>query len=284
MKNHLDARIRQLHIAQYGSTDEVKGYLRTLESLVPVRDDKRGENHHVLARSVWPEFADLRVHPWNRLRCSHAIHTALTTIQAWFERKLRSAALRMKGQTLEAHLEACSRGGKIGGRTAGKLRGMIATATPGYMSMMGKRTHELHPNQASENGKRCAELHPNLAKERGKKGGMVNVESGHISRLGKSGVGGKIGGKIAGRKAVESGQLARIRTRDSCSRGGKTQGERMVKSGHLARIRSRMMLGTAYKESRVWSMAKALHTRWHVNRGVVNPQCPLCSSILDSPP
>ena len=33
---------------------------------------------------------------------------------------------------------------------------------------------------------------------------------------------GKIGGKIGGKKAVDSGQLASIRTFESCSKGGKT--------------------------------------------------------------
>lgn len=48
--------------------------------------------------------------------------------------------------------------------------------------------------------------------------------------------GGKIGGKISGKKAVESGQLARVRTKESCSAGGKTTGKKSVESGHMSRM------------------------------------------------
>jgi hypothetical protein len=50
-------------------------------------------------------------------------------------------------------------------------------------------------------------------------------------------------GQIAGKRAVESGQIFTIRTPESCSQGG--------------------LHGT--------------HSRWHVSRGVVNAECSLCS-------
>ena len=90
----------------------------------------------------------------------------------------------------------------------------------------------------------------------GKAGGMKNVKSGHISRIGKingaiqgkrnveSGriytIGTLAGRRKAGRLAVTSGHLASIRSYESSSRGGKTQGKIQgkanVESGHLARI------------------------------------------------
>jgi hypothetical protein len=59
----------------------------------------------------------------------------------------------------------------------------------------------------------------------GKIGGKKHVESGHIQRLGK------IHGKINGRKAVESGHIQRLGKIQ-----GKIQGKKNVESGHLSRI------------------------------------------------
>jgi hypothetical protein len=174
----IDSRIRQPHVARYGATDEVEGYLLTLENLIPVADDRRGENHHMLMKSVWPEFADLKTNPWNRLRVTRAIHTALTELQSRFEARLRFAMLLMKGQSVEAQLEARRRGGKIG----------------------GKRAFKLHPNQASEMGKLG-----------GKIGGKKTAESGHLARIASRGgtIGGKIGGRTTVRRNVDGPRAAR---------------------------------------------------------------------------
>jgi hypothetical protein len=109
----------------------------------------------------------------------------------------------------------------------------------------------------------------------GRKGGRSNVVSGHLrsisSKGGKSGdgvakrrngldllkqkrgvfapgiasLGGLIGGPKAGRIAVESGQLARLRTSEHQSIASKT----------------------------------ANHNRWHVKRNIKNPECKLCQGI-----
>ena len=88
----------------------------------------------------------------------------------------------------------------------------------------------------------------------GKIGGVVqgnrNAASGHMSRLGKTGIGGKIGGLIAGKKNVESGHWARISKLGGFV-GGKIGGKKNVESGHWDKIR---VLG--------------MHCRWHVNRGI----------------
>lgn len=47
---------------------------------------------------------------------------------------------------------------------------------------------------------------------------------------------GRIGGRVAGRKAVESGQLAKISTPESRAKGGRIVGRRNVESGLLDRI------------------------------------------------
>lgn len=186
----LDPRIRHEHIARYGATDEIDDYLRTLENLRPLRDDESGQDHHMLARSIWPEYASLKANPWNKLRVSYKIHTALTELQSRFEERLRFALLLTKGKTAEAFLITRRRGGKTQGRK---------NVESGHLA--------------------------NIRSKAGKMGGRTNAQSGHMERLGKSGVGGRLGGKIGGRKNAESGLLTRIRTFDSCSRGGKRAAE-----------------------------------------------------------
>ena len=58
-----------------------------------------------------------------------------------------------------------------------------------------------------------------------------------------------------GRRNVESGHIQRL---------GHDQGKRNVENGHLARLRT-----PEHQKS-------ALHIRWHINRGIVAPGCPLC--------
>lgn len=122
---------------------------------------------------------------------------------------------------------------------------------------------------SSEGGRKGALNQPRGARVRGgRKGGRIAgrkaVESGQIYQMatpeGRA-RGGRISGPIRGRKNVESGQIYQIATPESCARGGRKSGRKSVESGHLARI-----------------SAKALHVRWHTNRGIVNSDCPLCES------
>ena len=54
---------------------------------------------------------------------------------------------------------------------------------------------------------RNSELYKEARSKVGLVSGKKNKETGHISNLGKSGIGGKIGGKITGKKNVESGHI-----------------------------------------------------------------------------
>jgi hypothetical protein len=107
--------------------------------------------------------------------------------------------------------------------------------------------------------------------EAGRKGGMRNVESGHIYRL-PTPESCRAGGRSAGRLAVTRGQLARVRTPESCARGGQTSGlilgKKNVESGFLASLRTP-------EHQRAASMAST-HRRWHVKRGIPSPKCKLC--------
>jgi hypothetical protein len=88
----------------------------------------------------------------------------------------------------------------------------------------------------------------------GRHSGLQNALNGELSRRGRNG----------GRSAVESGQLASIRTFENCSKGGRQSGLAAVASGQLQSITS--------KGGRA-----ANHSRWHVKRWIVNPECEFCN-------
>ena len=190
--SRLDSRIREPHVARYGATDEVEDYLNTLEYCPPVPDDQPGEDHHILARSIWSEFSNLKLHPWNRLRVTYRTHITLTEMQAAFEDRLRFALRLMKGQSTGAYLESCRKGGKIGGQKVGKIQGQknVESGHLARISRLGGRKTAESGHLASicsmggkKGGKRTHELYPNLMSENGKKSGRKNVESGHLASI-----------------------------------------------------------------------------------------------------
>jgi hypothetical protein len=66
------------------------------------------------------------------------------------------------------------------------------------------------------------------------------------------------GGRVAGRMAAESGQLALARVSGNVE-GGRVQGKRNAENGHARSL---------------------THIRWHVNRGAINSQCFLCVPVI----
>jgi|SRR6267142_838454 len=60
-------------------------------------------------------------------------------------------------------------------------------------------------------------------------------------------------------------------TPEGCSKGGVTTGKMNAESGHLARISS---LGV-----KADGPGKATHKRYHVNRGIINPNCKYCRAM-----
>jgi hypothetical protein len=105
--------------------------------------------------------------------------------------------------------------------------------------------------------------------EGGRIGGRRNVESGHWATLRTPEII-MMGAKAAGAVAVKTGQIYRIRTKEACYRGGVTQGNKAKESGQWGEVKN---LG--------------LHTRWHVKGSTAkngraveakpNPRCTLCS-------
>jgi hypothetical protein len=89
--------------------------------------------------------------------------------------------------------------------------------------------------------------------------GLKGVASGHLDAVRP---------KDQGLKNVESGHMQRLATPESRSKGGIIQGPI---AGRIA-VSSGQLLSIAPSGGRM-----ACHLRWHVNRGIVNPKCELCT-------
>lgn len=121
-------------------------------------------------------------------------------------------------------------------------------------------------------------------------GGRIRVESGFFSLEHQSKVG-KLGGQISGRRAADSGQLDRIRTHEGSVKGGTIAGRKNAESGHMSRVGHEQGLIQGKKNvenghlARIRDLSlephkegsrKYLHTRWHINRGLVSSICKFC--------
>jgi hypothetical protein len=105
----------------------------------------------------------------------------------------------------------------------------------------------------------------------GKIAGKKNVESGHWATLRTHEII-MMGAKAAGALAARTGQINQIKTYESSlkgalnqkkedkARGGYTQGKKNVDSGHLAKVRK-----------------IAPHNHWHIKGGKPSPRCVFCS-------
>jgi len=78
-----------------------------------------------------------------------------------------------------------------------------------------------------------------------RKGGLTNVETGHLKRI--SSAGGKACGPIVGKRNAESGWMKKVQQM-GLGKGGKIGGP------------------------------KGMHTRWHINRGLVSSDCKYCKA------
>lgn len=92
-----------------------------------------------------------------------------------------------------------------------------------------------------------AAVTPEVKQATGRAQGLKNKESGHARLL----------GSIQGRRNVESGHIQALGRSGIGGRiGGRIGGQRHVESGHAARLP---------------------HLRWHVNRNIINENCPFCT-------
>lgn len=189
-------------------------------------------------------------------------------------------------------------GGKIGGKiTASKWthEHQVSAARIG-----GDHNYRLHPEQYIEMGrkgglisgpknvqsgqlKRIHELPQSKAAycENGRLAGLKAVESGFIQALGRA------YGPSNGRKAAETGQLASVRTPESCAKGGRIGGKIGGKIAASKWTREHQVSAARKNAAKHFTTEhqKAAgrisgHVRCHVNRNIVNPNCPLCVPSL----
>lgn len=165
--------------------------------------------------------------------------------------------------------KSCGFDGVIAGRIGGLIAGAINAAS-GHMAAVGRtgsgprKSHELHPDLAKECGRRNVESGQIQAL------GRRNVESGHLERITTFETCSK-GGKIGGRKNAESGHMERMRQkidpevkRETGRRLGLIAGRIAVETGQLASLRT------------IEHQMFASHSRWHVKRGIISPACKFC--------
>jgi len=75
-----------------------------------------------------------------------------------------------------------------------------------------------------------------------------------------------------GRLNVENGHLRRI-----CIEGGKTQGRRAAQSGQIAKVGHKQGYKNASIPGRMRLLGTfAMHNRWHLKRGIISVACKLC--------
>lgn len=100
------------------------------------------------------------------------------------------------------------------------------------------------------------------------KGGRRNVENGNLAKIAV------MGGRSVGRRNVENGHLKALLAEN-------------IENGHFARISvlggraklGRPSVGSGNRNIIQESRLRGLHTRWHVNRGLVKPDCESCSAL-----
>jgi hypothetical protein len=139
-------------------------------------------------------------------------------------------------------------GGKIGGKISGKERvesGVLARCrTPEHQAQAGKISGLL--SVKNKTGIHSPDFDRVSAS---RKGGLKNVESGHLKSI--SSAGGKVSGLTQGRKNAEN-------KTGFCGRSV----EKMASQGQK--------LGLVHGQ-------RAMHIRWHVNRGLTSPNCAHCA-------
>jgi hypothetical protein len=132
----------------------------------------------------------------------------------------------------------------------------------------GRRTHELHPELAAENGRRTHELHPNHMSEIGLRGCHTlhrvkdrDGKSHHAKKMAQRGAvaGGLSTHKLHPKWLRKIGlRGCRVLHRVKDSDGKSSHAKKMGRLGGLK------------------SGRRVNHIRWHVRRGLVNPNCSLC--------
>lgn len=140
------------------------------------------------------------------------------------------------------------------------------------------RIRELR-DQLSENGRKAGRI-----------GGRKAVESGQLAHA-RSLPQSKEAQRIVGRKAVESGHMTRMSSLPQTKEARRQNGRKNVESGRiqgLKNVESGQIQALGHMYGRIQGLksvesgllTKGRHTRWHVNRGISKPECALCAAAL----
>ncbi len=156
-----------------------------------------------------------------------------------------------------------SEAGRARLRISGKRMGAINGVSPENIKHLARiRTPEHQAAAARISGKKNVE-NGHLARLRtpehqaaaGRISGKANVAKGHMARIAV--LGGRAAGPANGRKRVESGGLAKLRTPEHQAYAGGFAGRKQAANGNLERAR---------------------HTRWHVYRNTQQHGCRFCEA------
>jgi len=251
--------LRNTLVARFPDMDFTP-YFAFIESVALL--DKGGHRHHILPEKEFSESAKdpenvVRISPGDHLRAHYylalcAPEFAPFQFVFFLMAGRKKEASQINKSELLCYSEVFERGAREVERVA-RLNGQIQGRKNVESGHLADLFESFHTPE-----------HQSIA---GRLGGLKAVESGQIQALGH-----KFGTIAAERNRSSEGQAeggrrrqelhGNLQTLEGSAQGGRSN----VASGELARIRP---LG--------------LHTRWHVNRGLINPMCSFCTQKVAIP-
>jgi hypothetical protein len=158
---------------------------------------------------------------------------------------------------------------RLGGFTKAKLypnAGRDLGLKHGYKGSLGK----------SVGGRKTHQLHPNLAFENGKKGGLVGGHRVHELHPEMAHQCGKLVHRLHPTLASENGHRTHELHKDDANYGElKARGTRRMNELYPQMAKEAGKMG-----GKIGGPA-ACHKRWHLDRGIINPNCKLCQEALN---
>ena len=231
-----------------------------------------GHKHHILPKKEFPEFAKdpsncvcvspgdhLRAHYWLAL-CAPQCSSFQVAFYLMANCRARDIALDKLSEFAEVYEK-----GRTEQRKHAQKLGQTWEPVNGRAAVESGHLAKIQAEGASAGGRANGPIQGLKNVESGQlksicaAGGRAVAESGHLKNIRAA------GGRTSGKQNAENGLLLRIRTPENCAKGGRARGKQSADNGFLRSISS--------KGGRASN-----HTRWHTNRGIVNPNCSLCGA------
>jgi hypothetical protein len=251
-------------------------YFRNIEACRTVKGLDT-HDHHICPRAQFPEYEDFTLFPENKVTVSIEDHDFLHKLleatcgikapsTAYFEaqkggkswraslraRKENGTNIYSREHQRKAARAGAQKGGLIGGRKGGLSR------SPAKLAALRELAH------VNKNEKRgIFGITVEQRRLNARKAGLRNREL-------KRGIFARSPEQMSkdGRKAALC--LTREQRQALGRKMGSIMGRRNVENGHLARLRT--------SEHQSMASKAANHKRWHARRSIVNPNCSLCNS------